>query len=587
MTGDELKHERTPPQPLLRGIQSAGSGYLHDGERKLALHDHARSISGIDARQGPLNPTSHPGYSVVPDSFSAARLPQIGLSNGFMSAHAVPQLPLPGPSSLVASSPESPLDELKALLPPVKHVTKFCELYHNAYHGLYPVDIGLPHVEQLLLQYIHQSLGDRVVALFETGRSEEFREAAVKIAVLNAGISAGIQVSDVEEPARQAMLQQYVSNTMRLLRLTDASSTPSIAALPALLLVARVVQDELEPILSYVLLGSVQRMTQMHTITAVFTDTSKQAASPEALLRVRLRQEAFLALHLGQSYLLERPSLPDVRGWANVGYLQCLDFLANIAAYCSNENIDRNDSLQNHIEAVQIIASMQHWAIPHLADKTNCRNVHELTEHCTLRIHESLVYIHYCQIIMAACRRLPGHEEEYFKTGDACKNKARECIDTYLEMLQLSVSPLRSWILTLTALRAALVLGVLLAEVAQSVAEAAPDKDRLTRLFHTFMSTPDEAHADRSRWTRRYRVLFERLRDMSEMLGQPEHRAFTMNGSATSPTEPGTAIRQMSRDDRDNIMMPQRMVQHYLALPVKEESGFASLMQSRQNIFDI
>lgn len=591
MTGDELKHEITPPQPLLRGIQSAGTSYLQDADRKLALGDHSRSLSGSDTRPTLLNPTSHPGYNVVPDGFTGGRLSHIGMGNGFMPAHSGPQLPLPGPSSLAPLPPRAPIDELRALLPPMKHVTKYCELYHNACHGLYPIDIGIPHIEELLLQYIHQSLGDRVLMLLENGRLEEFREEAIKVAVLSAGIAAGIQVSDLEEFTRQSMLRQYVANTMKLLRFTDAQATPSVAALPALLIIARVVQDELEPLLSYVLLGSVQRMTQMYAITSIFTDKfqdgTKHLRSPESLLHVRLRQEAFLALQLGQSHTLERPPIPDVRGWNNVSYLQCLDFLANIAAYCSNENMDREDALRDHLEAVQAVQSIQLWAAPHLADKANCRNVHELTEFCTFRLHECLVYIHYCQIIMAACRRLPGHENEYFKTGDACKAKARECIDVYLEMLSLSISPLRSWLLTITALRAALVLAVLLAEVAQSVTEAAPDKDRILRLLHAFTSTQDEMHADRTRWMRRYRVLFERLQDMSDSLGQPEIRPLAVNGTATSPIEQGTALRQMSRDDRDNIIMPQRMVQHYLALPVTEEHGFASILQSRQSIFEI
>ncbi|KAK5083876.1 hypothetical protein LTR05_006383 [Lithohypha guttulata] len=393
-------------------------------------------------------------------------------------------------------------------------------------------------MEELSLQYIHQSLGERFLAHYENRNMELFREEALKIALLCAGIAAGVQVSDLEELTRRSLLRQYVSSTMKLLRIADAQANSSIAAYPATLIVCRVVQDELEPILSYTLLGTLQRMAHIYATTSIFTDRfseqTRHLRAPDNLVRVRLRQEAFLALILGQSNLLERPPFPDVRNWSNAGYTQCLDVLASISTYCGTENIDREELL----------------------------------------------------IIMAACRRLPGHEEEYFKTGDVCKQKARDCIGAYLEMLAFSVAPLRSWILTVTALRAALVLGVLLAEFSQNVTESAQDRERLSRLLQAFTNVQDETQADRSRWLRRYRNVFERLREMCELLAQPASRAMVMNGAA-SPPEQGTALRHMTRDDRDNIMMPQRMVQHYLASPCGEESSFKSLLLSQQSTFEI
>ncbi|KAK5946820.1 hypothetical protein PMZ80_000964 [Knufia obscura] len=605
LANDDLKHERTPPQPLLRGIQNVGSGFtLQSDERKLVLqpHEPPRSIASLDPKPPTLHKSnaSIPRYSVVPEALPTpppGSHPALS-TNTFVpvnqNAHflgTTSQLPLPGPSTLVAPPLKTPTDELRALLPPIKHVTKYCEIYHNACHHLYPVDIGIPHVQELSFQYIHQSMGDRLISYLETRNVEAFKNEAMCVALLCAAIAAGVQVSDLEDSSRKAMLRQYVATTMKLLRMADAQTSISLAAYSTLLIVSRVVQDEHEPILSYSLLGSITRMAQMYSITSMFPDRygeeTRRLRSTENLIRVRQRQEAFLAIVLGQTNQLERGPFPDIRGWANAGYLECLDVFAAVAAYCGTENIDREEMLLQHADAMQAIQPLERFALPHLAAKDNCRNVHELTESSTLRIHECLVNIHYCQIIMAACRRLPGHEEEYFKTGGVCQRKARECVDVYLDFLAFSVIPLRSWILTVAALRAALILGALLAEKAHTMADAAPERDRLTRLLTAFTAVHDETGADRARWFRKHRIVFDRLRDMVEQSAQPDVGPPVVNGATAPSPEQGTMLQRMSRDEKDEIMMPQRMVRRYFATPAPDEPMMGSLLLSQQAIFEI
>lgn len=434
-------------------------------------------------------------------------------------------------------------------------------------------------------------MGDRLMSYLETRSLEAFRNELMRVALLCAGIAAGVQISDLEDSSRRPLLQQYVTTTMRLLRMADAQASFSLGAYPVLLIIARVVQDEHEPILSYSLLGSAARMAQLYSISAMFADQygedTRRLRSPDNLIRVRQRQESFLAVMLGQTHLLERTTLPNIRGWSNATYLDCLDAFATVAAYCGNESIDREELLLQHANAMQEIQPLDRFALPHLADKSNCRNVHELTEYCTLRIHECLVQVHFCQVIMAACRRLPGHEDEYFKTGAICQQKARECVDTYLDMLSFSIIPLRSWLLTAATLRAALILGVLLAEKNHTVADATPERERLSRLLRAFTSVHDETHVDRSRWFARYRMVFDRLREMCEQLAQADGPPTATNGAAPVPVELGTMLQRMTRDEKDEIMMPQRMVRRYFANPIIDESLHSFLLHSQQVVLGI
>jgi len=188
---------------------------------------------------------------------------------------------------------------------------------------------------------------------------------------------------------------------------------------------------------------------------------------------------------------------------------------------------------------------------------------------------------------MAACRRLPGHEDEYFKTGAICQQKARECVDTYLDMLSFSIIPLRSWLLTAATLRAALILGVLLAEKNHTVADATPERERLSQLLRAFTSVHDETHVDRSRWFTRYRMVFDRLREMCEQLAQADGPPTAANGAAPVPVELGTMLQRMTRDEKDEIMMPQRMVRRYFANPIIDESLHGFLLLSQQVVLGI
>lgn len=594
---------------MLRGIQNAGHPYAlpHDDRASVMqpTHDPPRSIGNLDAKPPSLHKSTssiHRSYNVVPEALptppsgahpSLPHSPFVSVNSSL--THLPPpgsQLPLPGPSSIVSAQSRSPLDDLRTLLPPPKHVTKYCDIYHNTFQTLHPVDVGIPHMQELSFQYIHNNMAERMLSRLEAKDISGFREDVIRIALLCAGIAAGIQISDLEDASRKALLRQYVANTMKLLRYADAQATCPIAAYPVGLIVAQVAQDELEPILAWSVLGSFKRLAQMYSTVGIlsepYPEASRYLRSIENLQRVRQRQESFLAIVLGLNQFLDRSPFPDTRTWSNATYLQCLDVLAAVVAYCGSESISREEDLTQHMEAMRAIQPVEKFAKPHLADKSNCSNVHELLEYCTLRIHERLVNIHYCQIIMAACRRLPHHQDDFFSTGEICQTKARECIDTYLEMLGFSIIPLRSWILTVAALRSALILGASLAEGDLTVADIAPDRERLKKLVSAFTNIHDETQADRSRWYRRYGLVFEMLQRMCDFAGKSGNgRATVANGVAEPAAEKGTALRWLTRDERDDIMMPTRMVRAYLAAPSSDEYSLGPSLMSHQVLLDI
>lgn len=458
-------------------------------------------------------------------------------------------------------------------------------------HDLYPVDVGIPHVQELSFQYIHGSMVDRLISFLETRNVASFREEATRLALLCASVAAGIQVSDSEEPTRKSLLRQYAAQAMKLIRIADAQTTASLAAYPVMLIISRLVQDECEPILSWSLLGSAKRLAQMYSIITpwpdCYSEEKRHLRDAANLLRVRQRQESFLAVVLGQTQELERGPFPDTRAWSNASYLECLDVFAAVAAFSGSEDISREDLLVQHIDAMQAIQPLDRFAQPYLAEKDKCQNVRELTQYCILRIHERLVNLHYCQIIMAACRRIANHQDEYFRTSEICLTKARECVDTYIHMLTFSIIPLRSWILTATALRAALILGVLMAESSASIAAAAPDRDRLNKLVAAFTTVHDETHADRARWLQRYSAIFRRLQEMCDLSVKPSDGRTPGTNGAMDSNEQASALQWMSRDDKDDIMLPSRMVRAYFAVPSVEDPSLGLLLSSQQLTFDI
>jgi len=592
-------------------MQNIGHGpvFPYQGEdRKLVLQQSSDPLRAVILDPKPPPTSLHkstgsiPRYSVVPEALptpppathstitGSSFVPINQLNH---AAGPAPHLSLPGPSVIATTPPilKASIEDIRALCPLVKHVSKYCDQFHLTTHALYPVDIGIPHVRELSFQYIHGSMIDHLIAYIETRNIEHIKEEITRLALLCASVAAGIQVSDMEEPSRKTLLRQYAGQAMKLLRMADAQTTASLAAYPVLLIVSRIIQDELEPILSWSLLGSVKRMAQMYAMTSPWTDRypheKRHLRDAVNLLKVRQRQESFLALMLGQSQELERGRLPNTRAWSNASYLDCLDVFAAVAAYCGSEDISHEELLVEHADAMQELQPLERYAQPHLADRTKCQDVPELTQYCVLRIHECLINLHYCQIIMAACRRISNHQDEYFRTSEICQSKARECVDTYLDMLAFSIIPLRNWILTASALRAALILGVLLAESNHNVAAATPDRQRLQKLIAAFTTVHDETQADRSRWVRRYPAVFRRLQEMCELSAKPSGgRSMAMNGASES-SDHATALHWMSRDDKDDIMMPSRMVRAYFAIPSPEDLSLGSILSTHQTTFEI
>ena len=306
----------------------------------------------------------------------------------------------PGPSALAANTLKGPSDELRSLLPPVKHVIKYCDLYQKTCQVLYPVDVGLPHVEELVFQYIHRSLGDRLLSFFETKNIPAMRTELINVALLCAGIAAGIQISDVEDGERRMLVKQYVSASLKLLRFADAQNDGVLAAYPIMLILARVIQDEQDPLLAFTMFGTAARNVSLSSISNVvpeaLNEDSTRLRSPDNIMIVRRRQESFLAVLLGQTRQLDRPSFPNLRNQAEATYLDGIDFFAAVAAFCENEHIGREDVLIQHFEAMQAIQPFPYSAQQHLSDKSLCRNQHELLQHCVLQIYSSLVQMHFC-----------------------------------------------------------------------------------------------------------------------------------------------------------------------------------------------
>lgn len=289
---------------------------------------------------------------------------------------------------------------------------------------------------------------------------------------------------------------------------------------------------------------------------------------------------------LGQVHQLDKVEYPDTRSWSNASYLDCLDAYAAMATYCGTEDINREDMLEQHMTAMKALGQLDRIALPYLADKQKCRNIHELSEYCTLRIHERLVHLQYCQIAMSACRHIPGHEQDYFDAVERCAVIARECIEAYLDMIASTSAPLRNWILTAAVLRAGLVLGVLMVEVdpSSTKVDVAGDRDRMRRLLAVFTNQSDEAQSDRARWMRRYPDVFQRLEEMNEAPSKhPDERSLAVNG-VHDQTEPSDFLLRMTREQKDDVIMPTRMVRVYFSQPSCDEP---SIMASQQVMLGI
>jgi hypothetical protein len=296
------------------------------------------------------------------------------------------------------------------------------------------------------------------------------------------------------------MLIVVVRNAQELLRQADYLGRPEENCIGALLLVSRIMENDIMPEAAWSTLGMVGRMADLAGLQEGMNFEEHMDVRVREATNIRHRklwwsylwQEYSLALCFGKTSMVQvTHEEPPVRSATNLSYNDCMLLLCKLAISARPDPTAERSSLKTEIDALATARHLHEKALPRLADRANCRTIQDRIEYYSLRISQGFVVSCMSQTLMKACARM-GWDQQSKHLQSMCKEGAFDCLQAFVDMQSFSVVPLRTWMFIFSALSSALVLAALsddgdrprIQELQRQLLHSLAERDREMELPH-------------------------------------------------------------------------------------------------------
>ncbi|KAL4866035.1 hypothetical protein BDV12DRAFT_173581 [Aspergillus spectabilis] len=444
-SGDSSSRSKNP-SPEREGIHAPntlGEGTVHLGSRSVLAYI-LNNKSGSDQLQALLE---------------GGILPKLGLDN---ESATYPFVDL-------WSSDMSTFD-ISAVcyaLPPDQQCREFFCYYRDIAGAIYPVIEDVVSFERhldLLLQ--NRAATGGVYRADDDQAQRPFGVSVAYLGLLFAVLASGCQSSDLPSKDRELSSQVYVCCSYQCLRMTNFLSQPTIDAIQTLLVIGNVLSYNMNPGISYVLLGMTLRMglaLGLHVESSHFSSVE----------RYRRRHVwwsmAWQDSHFSLSY--DRPSTtavsqPEIayQDGSTPGDLSYFTSLCRVISLALEVVRSRMLSphaqmswktIQTYKERIQkIIIEARHY----LRDPKYCQNSTQHLERAVLKLHSSYFSSELCRPALKSSANTLDPETARMRAE--CLEHLMTTVEAYVEMHAVSPHASRSWIALQRAISSIFLLAV-------------------------------------------------------------------------------------------------------------------------------
>lgn len=443
--------------------------------------------------------------------------------------------------------------------------TRFFDVYKVICHPVYPVITDIEDFEAAVCQYVEDSNAGRLSFQLNSLTGRRLASLQSWFALLTATIATGVQYSDLQLTDRDSFVTRHIRNTMELLRLADYMGRPDENSIGAMLLLARIMENDLMPEAAWSSLGMTGRMAELAGLHHEPNLDGESEMKTREVTNLRHRrlwwsylwQESALALCLGRGSTVGKlKDEPPISTAANLSYNECMLLLCKLALQArADESVERSN-LNTEIDALASARHLHERALPRLADRQNCRTIQDRIEYYSLRISQGFVVSCMSQTLMKASSRL-GWEQQRKHLESMCKEGAFDCLQAFVDMQSFSVVPLRTWMFIFSALSSALVLAALDADKSKS-------QDLQRQLLSSLAERDREQElAHRPGWYASYPKVMRLLHDVSESR-QTNGRQHDEKESADPSDLPESVVK--------DLLDPAKLWENYFSARVAGET---------------
>ncbi|KAJ5837067.1 Transcription factor [Penicillium robsamsonii] len=434
----------SPEREGIHAANTLGKGTVHLGSRSVLAYI-LNNQSGSDQLQALLE---------------GGILPKLGLDN---ESATYPFVDL-------WSSDMSTFDitAVCSALPSDQQCRELFYYYRDISGAIYPVLEDIFEFENTLelLLATRTSLGGEYMADADEAQ-KPFGVSIAYLGLLFAILASGCQSSDYGSKERELTSQVYVCCSYQCLRMTNFLSQPTIEAIQTLLVIGNVLSYNMNPGISYVLLGMTLRMG---LALGLHVESSRFSSAERYRRRHVWWSMAWQDSHFSLSY--DRPSTtavsqPDIayRDDSKPGDLSYFETLSRVISLALE--VVRIRMLSPHaqisLESIQVfkerIQKIMVEAQPYLRDARNCSTSTQHLERVVLKLHSSYFASELCRPALKPMADVSDASAASMREN--CVVNLMTTVEAYIELHNISSHAARSWIALQRAISSAFLLAVI------------------------------------------------------------------------------------------------------------------------------
>ncbi|KAL4787003.1 hypothetical protein BJX76DRAFT_319737 [Aspergillus varians] len=352
-------------------------------------------------------------------------------------------------------------------LPADQQCKEFFCYYRDIAGAIYPVIEDVVLFERNIDLLIHNRAAAGGVYRADDDQAQRpFGMSIAYLGLLFAVLASGCQSSDLPGKERELSSQVYVCCSYQCLRMTNFLSQPTIEAIQTLLVIGNVLSYNMNPGISYVLLGMTLRMglaLGLHVESGHFSSAE----------RYRRRHVwwsmAWQDSHFSLSY--DRPSTtavsqPEIakREGSKPGDFSYFESLCEVISLALKVVRSRMlsphsqlswENIQDYKDQIQKILVQ---ARPYLRDPKYCVSSTEHLERTVLKLHSSYFSSELCRPALKSTAN--ARDPETTRMRAECLGHLMTTVEAYVEMHAVSSHASRSWITLQRAISSIFLLAV-------------------------------------------------------------------------------------------------------------------------------
>ncbi|KAL2818677.1 hypothetical protein BJX63DRAFT_429176 [Aspergillus granulosus] len=361
--------------------------------------------------------------------------------------------------------PKTPHERWIALIDILPHrdeVLKFFHFYRICAYPFNPILVDVDKFESDICLYLSAYASGELRDRDKISDNWSSTKSVGYVSLLLATLAAGAHFSDLENPQRSELCQDFARRSFHALRLANFLLRPSLDAVQALLILGNTLQNNGQSDAAWALLGTSVRLAQtlgLHTARGI-------AHFPE---HAKLRAKSLWSMTVWQDSLLslcyDRPPIVSTRSWvpeavsgqSELSYTNMMHYICWIALRIITLNEVGETESHDNLALLAELDSTYSRAQAHLLQRTNCKNLHQHLEHLALRMHTSFCVSMLCRPALKS-RPDPSHDSSLETLRHRAKESLIDASKAFLEFQVLSVVPLRTWSMVHTVLSSTLLL---------------------------------------------------------------------------------------------------------------------------------